>query len=78
MPWGIVLGPFLGAVIGELLGGRETKDALRSGFGSLLGFLLGTFVKCILCGSRNHFCIVSHYVIAGFEAGGKCFCVGSV
>lgn len=50
MPWGIVLGPFLGAVIGELLGGRETKDALRSGLGSLLGFLLGTLVKCILCG----------------------------
>ena len=50
MPWGIILGPFLGAVIGELLGGREAKDALRSGFGSLLGFLLGTFIKCILCG----------------------------
>ena len=50
MPWGIVLGPFLGAFIGELLGGRETKDALRSGFGSLLGFLLGTVVKCALCG----------------------------
>ena len=50
MPWGIILGPFLGAVIGELIGGRETKDALRSGFGSLLGFLLGTFVKCALCG----------------------------
>ena len=50
MPWGIILGPFLGAVIGELLGGRETKDALRSGFGSLLGFLLGTFAKCALCG----------------------------
>lgn len=50
MPWGIILGPFLGAFIGELLGGREAKDALRSGLGSLAGFLLGTVVKCALCG----------------------------
>ena len=50
MPWGIILGPFLGAFIGELLGGRETKEALRSGLGSLVGFLLGTVVKCALCG----------------------------
>ena len=50
MPWGIILGPFLGAFIGELLGGRETKEALRSGLGSLVGFLLGTAVKCALCG----------------------------
>ena len=28
MPWGIILGPFLGAVIGELLGGRQTGEAL--------------------------------------------------
>ena len=50
LPWGIILGPFLGAVIGELLGGRETKEALKSGLGSLVGFLLGTVVKCIACG----------------------------
>lgn len=50
MPWGIVLGPFLGAVLGELLGGRQTFDALRSGFGSLIGFLLGTVLKCVACG----------------------------
>lgn len=50
MPWGIILGPFLGAFVGELLGGRETKEALRSGLGSLTGFLLGTALKCALCG----------------------------
>ena len=50
MPWGLIVGPFAGAFIGELLGGRETVQALKSGLGSLLGFLFGTVVKCILCG----------------------------
>lgn len=50
LPWGIVLGPFIGAVVGELLEGRKSSEALRSGFGSLVGFLLGTVSKCILCG----------------------------
>lgn len=49
-PWGIVLGPFLGAVIGELVGDKKLKDALRSGFGSLVGFLFGTVIKLMLCG----------------------------
>ncbi len=49
MPWGIIVGPFLGALLGELLAGRSSSDALRSGFGSLMGFLLGTVVKVALC-----------------------------
>ena len=34
----------------ELLGGKETRQALKSGMGSLFGFLCGTVLKCILCG----------------------------
>ena len=49
-PWGIVLGPFLGAVVGELLGDKDLKYALKSGIGSLLGFLFGTVIKLMLCG----------------------------
>ena len=50
MSWGIILGPFLGAFLGELLDGRETTKALKSGFGSLLGFLFGTVLKFVVCG----------------------------
>lgn len=49
-PWGIILGPFLGAVAGELLGNRNLKHALKSGLGSLAGFLFGTIIKLMLCG----------------------------
>ena len=60
LPWGVIFGPFLGAVIGELLGNKEFSQALRSGVGSLIGFLLGTFLKFVVCG---YFC---YQVIVGF------------
>ena len=40
LPFGIVLGPFLGTVFGELVAGRALAASLRGGFGALLGFVL--------------------------------------
>ncbi len=48
MPWGILLGPFFGAVLGEMLGGRDLEHALRAGIGSMIGFVLGTLLKVIV------------------------------
>ena len=47
MPWGIILGPFIGAVIGELLGGSDINHALKAGLGAMVGFVLGTLLKVI-------------------------------
>lgn len=44
---GLVLGPFVGALLGELLLGRSLKEAVRSGWGALLGFLAGSFFKIV-------------------------------
>jgi len=44
-PLGIVLGPFLGASAAELLRGIDIKQAIRSGFGSIVGVIGGTIFK---------------------------------
>lgn len=49
MPIGIIAGPFLGAFIGELIAGKNAYTAMKGGFGALLGFLAGTFLKFAVC-----------------------------
>lgn len=49
MPWGVIVGPFIGAVVGEMLGGQDLSHAIRAGIGTLLGFLVGTLLKVIVC-----------------------------
>ncbi len=44
-PLGIVIGPFLGAVVAELLRGIRLSQAIRVGFGTLVGILGGTVLK---------------------------------
>ena len=45
---GIIFGPFLGAIIGEFLAGKNSRQALRAGWGSFIGFLAGSFFKIVL------------------------------
>ncbi len=44
-PLGIVIGPFLGVIAVEFLRGTELKQAIRSGFGALVGALGGMLFK---------------------------------
>lgn len=44
-PLGIVIGPFLGAVVAELVRGIQINQAIRVGFGTLVGILGGTVLK---------------------------------
>ena len=60
-PWGIIFGPLVGAVIGELLGGKLTHEALKAGLGAFVGFLLGGNFKGIalrLFRGCLHFCSI--------------------
>jgi len=42
---GIILGPFIGAVIAELSAGQGAMQAGRSGYGTWIGIILGTAAK---------------------------------
>ena len=49
-PFGIIIGPFAGAVIGELLAGKQSGAALKAGFGSFAGFISGVLLKLMASG----------------------------
>ena len=46
---GIILGPFFGAMLLELAGRKELKDAARAGLGAMLGLLAGAVGKLAIC-----------------------------
>ena len=45
MPIGLLAGPFVGALLGELWHSREIGQAAKVGLGTWLGILLGTVLK---------------------------------
>ena len=49
MPWGLIIGPFVGAIAGEMMGGQDLAQAIRAGIGTLLGYLFGTLMKVVVC-----------------------------
>ncbi|MBN1501442.1 MAG: DUF456 domain-containing protein [Spirochaetes bacterium] len=49
-PFGIIAGPFAGALIGEITGGMKFDEALLPSLGSLMGVLSGIVAKMIFSG----------------------------
>lgn len=45
---GLILGPFVGALVGELVAGGTMRRAAEVGFGTWLGLLFGTLAKIAL------------------------------
>ncbi len=57
-PFGIIFGPFLGAMIGEFIhDGEFSIRSIQSAFGSLIGFLIGTGLKLALTIAMLIICI---------------------
>jgi uncharacterized protein len=56
---GIILGPFIGASIFELAGGREFKPAMKAGVGATLGLFAGAVGKLLCCGAMMLLFIVN-------------------
>ena len=48
-PWGLVIGGIAGALIGELIAGKETGKALHASWGIFVGYMLSTGLKVLFC-----------------------------
>ena len=49
-PFGLILGAFAGAVVGELTAGKDQSKALRAGWGVFVGMMAAMAVKLIVSG----------------------------
>ncbi len=56
---GLLVGPFIGAVAGEIISGRRTEEAVKVGFGTVVGLAGGAFFKVLLAISMITVYVVS-------------------
>ena len=62
-PVGLVVGPFLGALVGELINDRtNSAKALRVALGSFLAFIFGTGAKLIVSGIMIFYAVKALFV----------------
>ena len=60
-PWGVLIGPFAGAVIGELFGGKKSDEVFKAGLGVFVGFLFSVVVKVSVCGFFIYSCDAARF-----------------
>ena len=50
IPFGFIIGPFVGAFVGEMIyNSTDHKRALKAATGSFIGFLASSFIKFVIC-----------------------------
>ena len=58
-PAGLLAGPFLGALLGEWMGHRDSDKAIKAAMGSFIGFLIGTVAKLMASAAMAYYFIAS-------------------
>ena len=54
-PIGFIVGPLIGAFVGEIMAGKKYNRALKSAFGSFLGFMISTGLKVVIAGIMGYY-----------------------
>ncbi|MCD7973920.1 MAG: DUF456 domain-containing protein [Candidatus Azobacteroides sp.] len=61
LPWGLILGPFLGALVGESLTRPDKKDSFKAAFGTFIGFASSAGIKLLTCGLLASFVAIKAF-----------------
>jgi uncharacterized protein YqgC (DUF456 family) len=56
-PFGMIIGAFLGAVVGELTAGKKQAEAMKAGWGVFLGVITALILKLLVSGIMTFFFI---------------------
>ena len=56
-PVGVAEMRVVGAVLGEIIAGKNFLESMRGGFGAFLGFLSGVLLKVVYCAVCAGWCI---------------------
>ncbi len=56
-PLGMIIGAFLGAIVGEMVVGKPSPEALKAGWGVFVGIMFGMIIKLIASGVMTFYFI---------------------
>ena len=61
-PFGIIIGPMVGAFIGEILDGKSPNNSVKPAFGSFIGFLSSIFLRFALSIVMTYYFVVKVFI----------------
>ena len=62
-PLGIIIGPMIGAFVGEIIDGKSANNAVRPAFGSFIGFLSSIFLRLALSIVMAYYFIIKVFMV---------------
>lgn len=61
-PFGIIIGPMVGAFLGEILDGKSPNNSIKPAFGSFIGFLSSIFLRFALSIVMAYYFVVKVFI----------------
>lgn len=60
-PWGMILGLLVGAVLGELIAGKQSSEAFKVGFVTFAASIIMIFAKLVLSGIMSFLILLESF-----------------